>query len=77
MKQEIGISTYFFEHAPSTELHSLTRRAVNALVRGGIETMDMLCEAAPEKLLRIRNMGVKSLELSLIMRDKYAKDKTF
>jgi len=70
------IQIFFAKHAPSTKLHSLKRRAVNALVRGGIESMDMLCDTPIEKLERIRNLGTKSLELTILMRQKYLEQKS-
>ena len=46
-------------------------RAMNALVRGGIATMEELCIIPDEKLRRVRNLGDKCFELSHAMRDMY------
>jgi len=71
MKQYIEIRTYFKKHASSTEYIKLTVRTINALMRGGIETMDELCSISEENLARVRNLGTKCLEMALFMRDKY------
>ena len=67
MKNEVLVQTYFTEHAPEKN----RIRTINCLVRGGIKTMDELCGASMEQLARIRNMGDKTRELALAMRDKY------
>jgi len=38
--------------------------------------MDMLCDTPIEKLERIRNLGTKSLELTILMRQKYLEQKS-
>ena len=67
MKSDVYVQAYFTEHAPEEN----RVRTINCLVRGGINTMDELCEASMEKIDLIRNMGVKTRELALAMRDKY------
>ena len=68
MRQDITIQAYFTEHVPE---HNRVR-TINCLVRGGISTMDELCHASMERLVRVRNMGEKTREIALAMRDKYA-----
>ncbi|MDR2558559.1 MAG: hypothetical protein LBC86_03310 [Oscillospiraceae bacterium] len=75
MKKHIELEVYFKEHAPSTEYNKLTVRTINALVRGGIVTMDELCAASAEKLTRVRNLGEKCLQMALFMRDKHESEK--
>jgi len=75
MRQHIEIQEYFKKHALSTKYHKLTIRAINALMRGGIETMDELCSASIEELIRVRNLGEKCFEMALFMRDKYETEK--
>jgi DNA-directed RNA polymerase alpha subunit len=75
LEQQIKLKEYFKEFAPSTEYNKLTVRTINALVRGGIETMDDLCAASVERLTRVRNLGDKCLEMALFMRDKYESEK--
>ncbi|MCL2696446.1 MAG: hypothetical protein FWE74_00020 [Oscillospiraceae bacterium] len=75
MEQHIELEKYFKKHAPSTVYHKLTVRAINALVRGGITTMDELCSVSVEKLNRVRNLGEKCLEMALFMRNKYESEK--
>lgn len=53
----------------------MTGRVIDALTRAGIETMSALCEASPEELERVRNLGAKGLELALLMREKYVTEK--
>jgi len=70
--QAVDVNAYFARHAPFTEYASVRVRAVNALVRGGISTMDELCGASAEDIKKIRNLGERSLKLALIMREKYS-----
>lgn len=67
-----GVGSYFKEHSPKAE--NLTNRAVNALQRANIETMHELCAASQEELEGVRNLGALSLELTLLMRRRYAKE---
>jgi DNA-directed RNA polymerase alpha subunit len=34
--------------------------------------MDELCARSDEKLMRVRNLGVKSFEIAVMMREMYA-----
>jgi signal recognition particle subunit SEC65 len=65
---EVLISEYFMEHAPPES----ARRIANGLNRADIETMDALCYMPVEKLCRVRNIGEKSLEIILLLREGYA-----
>lgn len=67
-----GIEAYFRENAPEPE--HLTLRAINALRRAGIETMDELYAASLEELKRVREMGVKSRAVALRLREQYARE---
>ena len=71
MISDVYVHDYFTEHAPEQN----RVRTINCLVRGGINTMDELCGASTEQIDRIRNMGVKTRELALAMRDKYIAEK--
>jgi len=70
MSQEIDVKTFFRENT-SAELKGVTNRAVTAIRRAKIETMDALCSVSIEELERARGMGAKSLELALLMCEKY------
>ena len=76
MNQDIDIRTYFKENAPRDDPSSPPPlvRAVNAVMRASINTMDELLAKTPEELLRIRNAGEKCLELIYLMREKYAEE---
>jgi DNA-directed RNA polymerase alpha subunit len=63
------VRTYFLQSAEPVK--DVTVRAINALMRGGIETMGDLTRAAPEDIAKRRNLGVKCLELALAMREKF------
>ena len=71
MERNPAVNVYFKEHAPLTEYRAVTVRAVNAIMRGRINTMDALCALSPEELNRIRNLGEKCAKLALLMREKY------
>ena len=71
MKSDVYVQAYFTEHAPEEN----RVRTINCLVRGGIKTMDELCGASMEQIYRIRNMGVKTREIAIAMRDKYIAEK--
>jgi DNA-directed RNA polymerase alpha subunit len=76
MTHDTDIRTYFNTHAPRAAPGepSPVVRAVNAVLRARVETMDELLAKTPEELTRIRNAGAKSLELIYLMRDKYAQE---
>jgi DNA-directed RNA polymerase subunit alpha len=65
----MDIKTYFSEHQPKAP--RITVRCINALVRGGINTMDELCERSDEQLMRVRNLGAKCFEHSVLLREQY------
>ena len=71
MGKGITIQGYFTEHAGDFP-PSLVKRTAHQLLRHGIETMDALCEISAEQIENVRNIGGKSLEIVLSMRDKYA-----
>ena len=68
------VTAYFHKTAPEFGMESLMIRATNALVRSGIDTMEKLCQTDEDRLCRIRNMGEKSLALTLLVRSKYQAD---
>ena len=76
MNQNKDISTYFNAHTPRAAPGAPPPlvRTTNAVIRSGINTMDELLAKTPEELLRIRNAGVKCLELIYLMREKYARE---
>jgi len=73
MKQNIDVQAYFSQHDNSES--TISTRAVNALTKGGITTMDELCAADMKKVKKIRNLGDKCFEYVLTMREKYMADK--
>ena len=73
MKKNIDVQTYFSQHEDSES--TISTRAVNALTKGGINTMDELCAADTKKIKKIRNLGDKFFEYVLTMREKYMADK--
>ena len=69
-----AVREYFLDHAPQDAAH-VTSRAINALERKGIRTMDMLCTMSAYELRRVRNLGDKSIALSMQMREMYASER--
>ena len=67
-----SISDYFAKHASKSEYAHLSKRASNALERGGIRTMDALAHATKEEITRVRNIGEKCLALVFMLRGQYA-----
>ena len=61
------LKEFFMQYAPKDN----RRRTMNALVRGGIATMEKLCAVPDEKLRRVRNLGDKCFQLSHDMRDLF------
>ena len=49
----------------------LTVRTYNCLKRAGINTVKNLCDKTPDDIMRVRNMGRKSLEELLHKMDCY------
>ena len=49
----------------------LALRTSNALTRGGIDTMEKLCQADEASLARMRYIGAKSLTYALSVRGMY------
>ncbi|GHU79783.1 hypothetical protein FACS1894191_3380 [Clostridia bacterium] len=66
------MKTYFLRSAE--RIPDVTVRAINALMRGGYETMSKLCAAPEEKLKQTRNLGEKCFALALAMREQYASE---
>ena len=73
-KDSISVSEYFNSRSRDAP-ESVVTCAINGLVRGRVETMEQLLGKTPEELARVRNIGVKSLELILSLRDQYAAEK--
>ena len=65
------LTAYFRKTALELGMESQLVRATNALLRGGIDTMEKLSEADEEQIYRIRNMGEKSAAFALTVRNKY------
>ena len=72
MMRNKSIQTFFSEHAPPQFSAILVKRTAKQLCRDGIETMDALIVLPIEKLKNIRNIGKKSLEIAICMREKYS-----
>lgn len=72
MNNDIDVRTYFAQHAP--QIPGVTVRAVNAVMRGGLVTMQALLAADEERLRKVRNLGEKCFALVLDMRKKYAEE---
>ena len=73
MEKNIDVREYFEQQDASGTTISV--RSVNALIKGGINTMDELCAADVKKVKKIRNLGDKCFEYVLTMREKYMADK--
>ncbi len=73
--EKTDLYTYFSQHSPPGLRNDLVNRAKNALLRGDIKTMEALAQLTPNELARVRNLGAKSLEVALIMREQYIMDK--
>ena len=73
MEKDTDVQTYFNQHNDSES--NISNRAINALTKGGITTMDELCAADMKDIKDIRNLGNKSLEYVIAMREKYMADK--
>ena len=71
---EILLRDYFHAHAPD-EQRGIVLRAVNALERAGVQTMDALRCLSREDLAETRCMGMKSLGLALILQEKFVSEK--
>ena len=69
------IRDYFAIHAPKSEYPHLAKRAINALERGEIRTMDALARATEEEIAEKRNVGEKGLALILLLRGRYAAER--
>ena len=65
------LAAYFHKAAPELGMELLLVRTTNALMRSGYTTMEQLCRADEEKLLRVRNMGEKCRGFALMVREKY------
>ena len=68
MDKNTDIQSYFMEHVPPGIMRSW---AINGLHRGRVETMSQLCQMPLHELKRIRNIGAKTLEVVLPVREKY------
>ena len=71
MMRNKSIQAFFTEYAPPIFSTILVKRTAKQLCRDGIETMDALSITPIEKLKRVRNIGEKSLEIVIYMREKY------
>lgn len=72
---EVGIGAYFHRDTPLEYTGNLRNRAVNALRRAGIATMEELCAIPEAELERLHLLGEKSLRLVRYMREKYIEEK--
>ena len=61
---DVTIDEYFRTVRPDV-------RVRNALARGNVETMAQLCAMSDERLMRIRNFGLKCLDVVIEERQKY------
>ena len=71
---EILVRDYFCVHAPDGQM-GIVARAVNALERAGVQTMDALRCLSHKDLAKTRCMGEKSLKLALILQEKFISEK--
>ena len=67
----VSLMTYFLENAPPAYPETLVKRTAKQLCREGIDTMEVLAGTSVECLKKARNIGEKSLEVALHMRDMY------
>jgi len=68
---EVLVDTYIRENAPATFSQLLTNRVISALMRMRVETMSALAALSVKDVAMLHNIGEKSLELALLMREKY------
>ena len=66
-----SIQAFFSEYAPPIFSSILVKRTAKQLTRDGIESMDDLSTVPIERLKKTRNIGEKSLEIAIYMREKY------
>jgi DNA-directed RNA polymerase alpha subunit len=64
MNKDITTDEYFTKICPNTRIR-------NALMRSNINTMAQVCAMSEERLMRIRNFGMKCLDIVLEERQKY------
>ncbi len=64
MYKKTTTNEYFTSACPNTRIR-------NALAGGGIKTMAQLCAMTEEQLMRVRNFGLKSLDIVLVERKKF------
>ncbi len=69
------VRVYFAKHGSEKYSPRLLVRALNGMERINVKTMDELVNTSPETLEKIRNIGVKSLELVLLLRSRYLEEK--
>ena len=69
------VEMYFRAHGVEAASESLISRAVSTLRFIDIETMDQLCGASLREYSKMRNVGEKTLELVLLMRKKYMRER--
>jgi len=71
---EVLISEYFSEYGSRFGESSIVERAINSLERANIGTMDQLCAKPVKYIEKIRNVGAKTVELIINLRNKYMGD---
>ncbi len=69
--EPISVADYFEEHTPSEYRLTFLRHSVNALIRGGIKTMEKLMDISAEELIKLRNIGSKNLRLIMLLRNQF------
>ena len=74
MDKDVDIRAYFAQHAHEAFNQRLVNMASKQMVRAGIESMKILCGMTVEEIVRTRNIGEKSQEVVLTMREKYAQE---
>ena len=66
-----SLRTYFLENSHPAYSETLVKRTAKQLGREGIESMEVLAGTSVDSLKKARNIGEKSLEVALYMRDMF------
>lgn len=76
INQNMGVKEYFCYRYAGTDpkQRAIWVRAGNQLSRGGILTMNQLCEMPVDQIRQVRNIGEKSLRVILEEREKYMRE---
>ena len=74
MNQQEEIRLYLERYRGSGEVDSLIIRAGNALLRYNISTMAQVAELSDEKIIKMRNVGVKTKAFIIRAAEDYRRE---